>query len=102
MHLAKQKSKPKVLHRNLYPIKFSIGVNYEDERSIAASAFGINYAIVDAYAVLGGAISYVGENWNIQLNLRNLTDETYYSKALYLGGLPGESRNAKLTASYSF
>ena len=85
-----------------YPIKFSIGVNYEDERSIAASAFGINYAIVDAYAVLGGAISYVGEDWNIQLNLRNLTDETYYSKALYLGGLPGESRNAKLTASYSF
>jgi len=84
------------------PIKFSLGVTYEGERSIAASAFGIDYAIVEAYTILGGAVSYVGEDWNIQLNLRNLTDETYYSKAMYLGGLPGESRNAKLTATYSF
>jgi outer membrane receptor protein involved in Fe transport len=84
------------------PIKFSLGVTHEGERSIAASAFGVDYAIVEAYTVLGGAVSYVGEDWNIQLNLRNLTDETYYSKAMYLGGLPGESRNAKLTATYSF
>ena len=84
------------------PIKFSLGLTYEDERSIAASAFGINYAIVEAYTIWDSAISYAGEDWNIQLNLRNLTDETYYSKAMYLGGLPGESRNAKLTATYSF
>jgi iron complex outermembrane receptor protein len=84
------------------PVKFSLGVTYEDERSISASAFGINYAIVEAYTVWDSAISYKGKEWTVQLNLKNLTDETYYSKAMYLGGLPGESRNAKLTASYSF
>lgn len=84
------------------PVKFSLGVTYEDERSISASAFGINYAIVEAYTVWDSAISYKGKEWTVQLNLKNLTNETYYSKAMYLGGLPGESRNAKLTASYSF
>lgn len=84
------------------PLKFSLGMTYEDERSISASAFGINYAIVEAYTVWDGAVSYEGEDWSLQLNLRNLTDETYYSKAMYLGGLPGESRNAKLTATYRF
>ena len=84
------------------PVKFSLGMTYEDERSISASAFGINYAIVEAYTVWDSAISYEGKEWTVQLNLKNLTDETYYSKAMYLGGLPGESRNAKLTATYSF
>tara|TARA_R110002167_G_scaffold361999_1_gene580818 strand:+ start:14557 stop:17034 length:2478 start_codon:yes stop_codon:yes gene_type:complete len=84
------------------PLKFSLGMTYEDERSISASAFGINYAIVEAYTVWDGAVSYESEDWSLQLNLRNLTDQTYYSKAMYLGGLPGESRNAKLTATYRF
>jgi outer membrane receptor protein involved in Fe transport len=85
-----------------FPVKFSIGMTYEDERSIASSSFGIDYAIVKAYTVWDSAITYDSENWNIQLNLRNLTDESYYSKAMFLGGLPGESRNAKLTATYRF
>lgn len=84
------------------PVKFSLGMTYEDERSISASAFGIDYAIVEAYTTWDAAVSYSGEHWDLQLNLENLTDETYYSKAMYLGGLPGESRNAKLTASYRF
>jgi len=84
------------------PLTLSTGVTYEDERSIAASAFGIDYAIVEAYTVWDAAVSYKGQDWDIQLNLRNLADTTYYSKAMYLGGLPGESRNVKLTASYNF
>ena len=82
------------------PVKFSLGVTYEDERSIAASAFGADYAIVKAYTVLDAAINYETEHWHIQLNIKNLMDDTYYSKAGYLGGFPGESRNAKLTATY--
>ncbi|WP_159820832.1 TonB-dependent receptor [Colwellia sp. 20A7] len=84
------------------PIKFSIGMTYEDERSISSSSFGINYAIIEAYTVWDSAISYAGEDFDVQLNLRNLANETYYSKAMFLGGLPGESRNAKLTVTYSF
>ncbi|WP_289031588.1 TonB-dependent receptor [uncultured Paraglaciecola sp.] len=84
------------------PIKFSIGMTYEDERSISASAFGIDYAIVEAYTVWDAAVTYQGDSWDLQLNIDNLTNESYYSKAMYLGGLPGETRNAKLTATYHF
>ena len=84
------------------PVKFSVGVTYEDERTISASAFGIDYAFVDSYTVWDAAVSYVSDDWNVQLNVRNLDNTDYYSSAMYLGGLPGEERNVKLTASYSF
>ncbi|MFT2091963.1 TonB-dependent receptor [Paraglaciecola sp. 2405UD69-4] len=84
------------------PVKFSIGMKYEDDRSISASAFGIYYAIVPSYTVWDAAVSYQGDKWDVQLNIDNLANKTYYSNALYLGGLPGESRNAKLTATYRF
>ena len=84
------------------PIKFSLGMSYTDERSINSNSFGLPDSTIDAYTVLDAAVSYDVENWNVQLNLRNLTDETYYVKALYIGGLPGDSRNAKLTVRYTF
>ena len=84
------------------PVKFSIGVTYEDERTISASAFGIDYAFVDSYTVWDAAVSYVSDDWDVQLNLRNLDNTDYYSSAMYLGGLPGEERNAKLSVAYRF
>lgn len=84
------------------PLTFSVGVNYVDERSIESSSFGVDYAIVPSYVVWDSAINYQTEDWNIKLNINNLTDTTYYSKAMFLGGLTGESRNAKLTVSYKF
>lgn len=84
------------------PLTFSVGVNYVDERSIASSSFGVDYAIVPSYVVWDSAINYQTKNWDIKLNISNLTNTTYYSKAMFLGGLPGEERNAKLTASYKF
>jgi len=84
------------------PIKFSLGITYTGERSINSNSFGLPDSTIDAYTVLDAAVSYDVENWNVQLNLRNLTDETYYVKALYIGGLPGDSRNAKLTVRYTF
>lgn len=84
------------------PIKFSVGVTYEDERSVNADNFGLPYAYISSYSVWDAAVSYRLDDWDIQLNIRNLTDETYYSKAMFLGGLPAQSRNAKLTAAYRF
>jgi iron complex outermembrane receptor protein len=84
------------------PVKFSVGVSYEDERTISASAFGIYYAFVDSYTVWDAAISYVSDDWDVQLNIKNLDNTDYYSSAMYLGGLPGEERNAKLTVAYRF
>ncbi|MBQ4830141.1 TonB-dependent receptor [Alteromonas sp. MMG017] len=84
------------------PVKFSVGVSYEDERTISASSFGIDYAFVDSYTVWDAAISYVSNDWDIQLNIKNLDNTDYYSSAMYLGGLPGEERNAKLSVAYRF
>lgn len=84
------------------PVKFSVGATYTGERSINSTAFGLPTSNIDAYTVIDAGVSYDIENWNIQLNLRNLTNKEYYSKALFLGGLPGDSRNAKLTVRYKF
>lgn len=84
------------------PVKFSVGVTYEDERTISASAFGVDYAFVDSYTVWDAAVSYVSDDWDVQLNIRNLDNTDYYSSAMYLGGLPGEERNAKLSVAYRF
>ncbi len=85
-----------------HPLKLSLGINYEDERSIESSSFGIDRAYVNSYSVIDAAVSYESENWNAQLNIRNLGDKYYYSNALFLGGLPGAERNAELTISYRF
>lgn len=84
------------------PLDFSLGVNYVDERSIASSSFGIDYAVVPSYTVWDAAIGYTTATWHIQLNLENLANESYYSKAAFLGGIPGEERNARISASYFF
>ena len=64
------------------PVKFSVGVSYEDERTISASAFGIDYAFVDSYTVWDAAISYISNDWDIQLNIKNLDNTDYYSLSL--------------------
>ena len=84
------------------PLNFSLGVTYEDERTINSTSFGLPDSKVDSYVMWDAGVSYQLDNWDIQLNLRNLTDETYYIKPLFLGGLPGESRNAQLTVKYNF
>ncbi len=82
------------------PIDISLGVKYVDDRSTNSSSFGIPDGYVQSYTVVDSAISYQAESWKLQLNINNLFDEVYYNKAMFLGGMPGEERNAKLTFSY--
>lgn len=82
------------------PLKISAGVKYMDDRSTNSSSFGIPDGYVPSYTVYDAALSYNTEQWGVQLNLNNLFNEVYYSKAMFLGGMPGEERNAKLTLSY--
>jgi iron complex outermembrane receptor protein len=84
------------------PIKFSLGFIYEDERAVNSSSFGLPYAVLPSYTAWDGAISYDADHLNVRLNLRNLTDQTYFTRAMFLGGLPAEGRNAKLTVTYNF
>lgn len=81
---------------------FNLGATYEDERSVNSVSFGLPVSKVDSYTVWDGAIRYQQNDWELQLNVNNIFDDTYYSKAMFLGGLPGEGRNAKLTLDYKF
>ena len=59
---------------------------------------------VTAHAMAGERdrlLSYKADNWQMQLNINNLFNKKYYSKAMFLGGMPGEERNAKLSFSYT-
>ncbi|WP_281212242.1 TonB-dependent receptor [Shewanella insulae] len=82
------------------PLSVSLGAKYVDERSTHSSSFGIPDGYVPSYTVMDAAISYQADNWRVQLNLNNLLDEAYYEKAMFLGGMPGAERNAKLSLSY--
>jgi outer membrane receptor for ferric coprogen and ferric-rhodotorulic acid len=80
----------------------SLGVTYEDERTINSVSFGLPVSVIGSYSVWNAAVGYETEQWRVKLNLNNLFDKTYYSKAMFLGGLPGEGRNVKLTFDYKF
>jgi len=80
----------------------SLGVTYEDERTINSVSFGLPVSVVDSYSVWDAAVGYELNEWKVKLNVNNLFDKTYYQKALFLGGLPGEERNMKITLDYQF
>ena len=82
-------------------LNISVGVTYVDDRSTSSSSFGIPDGYVPSYTVHEAAVSYTTNKWHIQLNLNNIFNKQYYSKAMFLGGMPGEERNAKLSFSYT-
>ena len=83
-----------------HAVDLSAGLTFVDKRSTNSSSFGIDNGYVPAYNVYDAAVSYKADNWQMQLNINNLFNKKYYSKAMFLGGMPGEERNAKLTLSY--
>lgn len=84
------------------PIELSLGAKYVDDRSTHSSSFGIPEGYVPSYTIVDSAISYTADSWKVQLNINNLFNKDYYSKAMFLGGMPGEERNMTLQYSYSF
>lgn len=84
-----------------HAIDLSAGLTFVDKRSTNSSSFGIDNGYVPAYTVYDAAVSYKADNWQMQLNINNLFNKKYYSKAMFLGGMPGEERNAKLSFSYT-
>ena len=82
------------------PLKLSLGAHYVDQRTAGSSSFGVPDGYVPSYTTVNSAIGYQWNDLKIQLNINNLFNRDYYEKALFLGGLPGEERNAKLTLTY--
>ena len=82
-------------------INISGGITFVDNRSTNSSSFSIPDGYVPSYTTYDTAVSYTTDKWHMQLNLNNLFNKKYYSKAMFLGGMPGEERNAKLSFSYT-
>lgn len=80
-----------------------IGGGYQFVGERAASAN--NMATLDAYTLLNAAVTWQRDDWRIQLNLNNLTDEEYIESSI--GSLarlnyPGDPFNAVLNVMYEF
>jgi TonB-dependent siderophore receptor len=78
--------------------KVGLGVNFQDTRFANQDGTGI----IPSYVSLDGLISYTNDNYEIQLNVRNLTDSDYYVRGgRGYAGL-GEPLSAYTTIRYRF
>ncbi|MEN3294089.1 MAG: iron complex outerrane recepter protein [Burkholderiales bacterium] len=77
---------------------FGMGATYKGD----SYADNLNLYKVPGYTIYDAALFYRTKKWDASLNLRNLTDRTYYSNPTFAGALPGESRNAMLAVRMSF
>ena len=88
---------------------------YRDTKSIVATdlseetaALLQNTASIPSYFVWNGMVAYkVNENYSIQMNITNITDETYYDNAYYTSAsenhiTPGAGRTFTFTARANF
>jgi iron complex outermembrane receptor protein len=55
---------------------------------------------VPSYTILEAAVYYRTAQWDATVNVRNLTDKTYYTTPTFSGALPAEPLNAMLTLRY--
>ena len=82
-------------------LAFGLGAQYMDERYNSSSPDSRELA--DDYTLYEMMISYqINQQWAVQLNGSNLTDEEYVEQA---GGghfVPGEGRYFSLTTRYTF
>lgn len=74
------------------------GVTYKGD----SYADSLNLYRVPSYVVFDAAVYYRQKTWDVTLNLKNLTDKTYYVSPTFVGALPGDTRSAMLTARYRF
>jgi catecholate siderophore receptor len=88
-------------------VQIGLGSIFVDTRQAATLDF-INQPTgkplqAPSYLIFNGMVSYkVDANWNLQLNVNNITNVTYYDQVYVRHIVPGESRNAVLTARFNF
>jgi outer membrane receptor protein involved in Fe transport len=82
------------------PLTLSLGAEYVDKRTINSAGFGVPDAELPSYTIMNSSIRYEWQDVTLKLNINNIFDTHYYQKALFLGGLPGEPRNASFTIQY--
>jgi iron complex outermembrane receptor protein len=79
-------------------LTFGLGVTHKGN----AYADNLNLLKVPSYTVLDAAIAYRQPRWEVAVNLKNLTDATYYTNPTFAGALPGEPLSVYGSLRFNF
>ncbi len=71
-------------------LTFGFGVTYKGD----SFADTLNLLRVPSYVVYDAMVSYRVKKLEVAVNVKNLTDKTYYTNPTFAGALPGDSRSA--------
>jgi iron complex outermembrane recepter protein len=71
-------------------LMFGFGVTYKGD----SFADTLNLLRVPSYVVYDAMVSYRIKKLEVAVNVKNLTDKTYYTNPTFAGALPGDSRSA--------
>jgi len=79
-------------------VTFGLGATHKGD----SYADSLNLYKVPAYTVYDAAISYAQPKWSAAINLKNITDKTYYTNPTFTGALPGDPRSIYATLRFNF
>lgn len=65
-----------------------------------AYADNLNLYKIPGYTIFDAAVFYRTKKWDASLNLKNLTDRTYFVSLTFAGALPGDPRSIMLSMRY--
>ncbi len=71
-------------------LTFGFGVTYKGD----SFADNLNFLRVPSYVVLDAAVSYRIKKMEVAVNIKNLTDKTYFTNPTFAGALPGNPLSA--------
>lgn len=79
-------------------LMFGFGVTYKGD----AFADSLNLLQVPSYVVLDAAVSYRIQKVDLAVNIKNLTDKTYFTNPTFAGALPGNPLSAFGSIRFNF
>ena len=79
-------------------LMFGFGVTYKGD----SYADTLNLLKIPSYVVLDAAVSYSIKRMHLAVNVKNLTDTTYYTNPTFAGALPGNPLSAFGTVRFNF
>lgn len=79
-------------------LSFGVGVTHKGE----SYADNLNLLKVPSYTTVDAAIAYRQPRWEAAVNLKNLTDENYYTNPTFVGALPGDPLSVYGSLRFNF
>jgi iron complex outermembrane receptor protein len=82
---------------------FGLGLRHRDKiTTIFRDGPPNSLGIIPGYTVWDAGIFYRANLWDLRLNLKNLSDQTYWSYGMINAAVPGEGRNMTIDFRYRF